>query len=105
MSVFSSSKAVRRFTEGNIDAMVYGVLSNNRFSSVHVVAHFTRLPERDVQQSIDRLTRRGLVVLSVGGMPKRYSVVEFEEEYAETPTTHHKSRRSEIQQPDGVVIH
>ena len=60
-------------TSEKTDSTVLKSILNNQFSSLHVVCHFTGLPENSVTESITRLLNNKKIFLSVGGVPKRYS--------------------------------
>lgn len=55
------------------ERVVLSIISNNKFSSVHLISTLSGIPERDVQNSINQLLHKGIIYQSVGGYPKRYS--------------------------------
>lgn len=61
------------------DLTVFNTLRSNKFSSCAFVSSLTRIPERDVQESIGRLLSSRKIYQSVGGVPKRYSSSEEQE--------------------------
>lgn len=92
-------------TENNIDSIVLNTLKNNKFSSVAFVAHITRIPDREVTQSFDRLLSLQKIYLSVGGVPKRYSHSDERMGWTDTEEEYQESKRLAISLPEGTLIH
>lgn len=92
-------------TENNIDSIVLNTIKNNKFSSVAVISHFTRLPENIVNESFNRLISNRRIYLSVGGVPKRYSHVD--ERYSHADLEEYVIEKPVVYQyaPEGTVIH
>jgi hypothetical protein len=58
-----------------VESSVLKTITNNQFSSVHVLAHMLKRHEREIQSAINTLLDNNKIYLSVGGVPKRYSAV------------------------------
>lgn len=93
----------RTLTTADIDSIVLGSLRNNKFSSAAVISHFTGIHEQKVTESFGRLLQRRLIHLAVGGVPKRYSVVEDNDN--DDSNDNYSSYQNPIQEPEGTVIH
>lgn len=63
----------------DIDTIVLNRLKNNKFSSSAFLSYITKLPQQDVEESINRLVTKRLVYQSVRGLPRRFSLVEPKE--------------------------
>ena len=55
------------------ERVVLSIISNNKFSSVHIISSLSGIPEKNVQECINTLLHKGVIYQSVGGYPKRYS--------------------------------
>lgn len=92
-------------TENNVDSIVLNAIKNNKFSSVAVIAHFTRLHENIVNESFNRLIENRRIYLSVGGLPKRYS--HTDDRYSRADLEEYPIEKPIVFQyvPEGTVIH
>jgi predicted transcriptional regulator len=60
----------------DFNTSVLNTIRNNKFSSVHVLAHLMKKDESDVQSALNYLLSSGQIYQSVGGVPKRYSHID-----------------------------
>lgn len=100
-----SSSRSTPLTENNIDSIVLNTLKNNKFSSVVFIAYITRLPERMIQESFNRLLNLQKIYLAVGGVPKRYSHSDERMGWTDTEEEYQESKRNTISLPEGTLIH
>jgi Tat protein secretion system quality control protein TatD with DNase activity len=91
---------------------VYNAVSLNRFSSMWVISHITGIHYAEVESLLSALESEGKIYQSVGGHPKRYSIVneEVTEENFDIDEEYYRSREEaedawHIDVPEGVVIH
>jgi len=94
-------------TPSIVDSIVLSTLKTNKFSSVAFISHLTRLSERIIGESFDRLLREQKIYLSVGGLPKRYSHSDEREQWSDdvAGVSHTSSSAPNITLPEGTVIH